>query len=80
VILVTGGAGFVGLNVVEQLSARGDAVLVFDVAAPRISVPHELGDIADAAAVDRLFARHRPQAVIHMASRGASRRSTCSAR
>jgi UDP-glucuronate 4-epimerase len=68
VILVTGGAGFVGLNVVEQLVARGDAVLVFDVAAPRISVPHELGDIADASAVERLFAKHRPQAVIHLAA------------
>jgi nucleoside-diphosphate-sugar epimerase len=68
VILVTGGAGFVGMNVVEQLSARGDAVLVFDVAIPRLDVPHELGDIADAGAVNRLFAKHRPQAVIHMAA------------
>ena len=41
-IVVTGGAGFVGLNVVEQLVARGDAVLVFDVAAPRLDVPNEL--------------------------------------
>lgn len=67
-ILVTGGAGFVGLNIVEQLLGRGDAVLVFDVAAPRISAPYELGDVADAGAVDRLFAKHRPQLVIHMAA------------
>ena len=67
-ILVTGGAGFVGLNVVEQLVARGDAVLVFDAAAPRLNVPYERGDVADAAAVDRLFAKQRPQAVIHLAA------------
>ncbi len=33
-ILVTGGAGFVGLNVAEQLLARGDGVLLFDVKPP----------------------------------------------
>jgi len=68
VIVVTGGAGFVGLNVVEQLVARGDAVLVFDVAAPRLDVPYELGDVADAGVVERLFAKHRPQALVHMAA------------
>jgi len=68
VIVVTGGAGFVGLNVVEQLVARGDAVLVFDVAAPRLDVPYELGDVADAGVIERLFAKRRPQALIHMAA------------
>jgi len=68
VIVVTGGAGFVGLNVVEQLVARSDAVLVFDVAAPRLDVPYELGDVADAGVVERLFAKHRPQALVHMAA------------
>ncbi len=67
-IVVTGGAGFVGLNVVEQLVARGDAVLVFDVAAPRLGVPSELGDVADAGGVERFFARHRPHTVIHLAA------------
>ena len=56
VILVTGGAGFVGLNVVEQLRARGDAVLVYDLGAPRIGVAHELGDVMDAQALERAFA------------------------
>ena len=67
-IVVTGGAGFVGLNVVEQLIARGERVMVFDVAPPRLEVPYELGDIADANAVERLLAQHRPDAVIHMAA------------
>jgi nucleoside-diphosphate-sugar epimerase len=43
-------------------------VLVFDVAAPRIDVPYELGDVADAGVVERLFAKHRPQALVHMAA------------
>ncbi len=33
-ILVTGGAGFVGLNVAEQLLARGDGVLIYDRSPP----------------------------------------------
>jgi nucleoside-diphosphate-sugar epimerase len=73
VILVTGGAGFVGLNVVEQLTARGDAVLVYDLGAPRIRVAHELGDVMDAQALERAFAQHRPTAVMHLAAITASR-------
>jgi len=34
-ILVTGGAGFVGLNVAEQLLARGDEVVIYDRSPPR---------------------------------------------
>ena len=33
-ILVTGGTGFVGLNVVEALLARGEEVVMFDRGAP----------------------------------------------
>ncbi|HYL87664.1 MAG TPA: NAD(P)-dependent oxidoreductase [Burkholderiales bacterium] len=44
-ILVTGGAGFVGLNVVEQLRARGDEVRVYDVERPALDVPFERGDV-----------------------------------
>ena len=33
-ILLTGGAGFVGLNVAEQLLARRDEVLILDLRAP----------------------------------------------
>jgi len=46
-ILVTGGAGFVGLNVVEQLRARGDEVRVYDLERPAIDVPFERGDVTE---------------------------------
>jgi len=44
-ILVTGGAGFVGLNVVEQLRARGEEVRVADLDKPAIDVPFERVDV-----------------------------------
>jgi nucleoside-diphosphate-sugar epimerase len=73
VILVTGGAGFVGLNVVEQLAARGEPVAVYDLSAPRIRVASELGDVTDTDALERTFAKHRPAAVIHLAAITAGR-------
>ena len=45
-ILVTGGAGFVGLNVVEQLRARGEEVRVADLDPPAIDVPFVRADVA----------------------------------
>ena len=33
-ILLTGGTGFVGLNVAEQLAARGEKVVLFDLSPP----------------------------------------------
>jgi nucleoside-diphosphate-sugar epimerase len=78
VILVTGGAGFVGLNVVEQLRARakgnaGDDVLVFDTRAPRVATAFEAGDVTDREALRRVFSRHDIRAVIHLAAITAGR-------
>ena len=67
-ILVTGGAGFVGLNFIEQLHARADRVAVYDVSPPMIEVPAEAGDVTDVEALERAFAKHRPEAVIHLAA------------
>lgn len=60
-IVVTGGAGFLGVHVVAQLRARG---------AQRIVVPrsHEC-DLTDAHATGKLFAEVRPNVVIHLAAR-----------
>lgn len=77
-VLVTGGTGFVGLNIVEALLARGDEVIVAsDAAFPAYArmvlerLPGRLtdvrADVADAAAVDALFAQQRPDAVVHAA-------------
>ena len=73
-ILVTGGAGYIGSVVTEQLIHAGQSAVVFDnlyqghreAVHPRAAFVH--GDLADAAAVDAVFAAHQPEAVMHFAS------------
>lgn len=74
-ILVTGGAGYIGSVVTEQLIEAGESVVVFD----NLSQGHRdavhpqaafvQGDLGDRAAVDGAFAEHRPDAVMHFAAR-----------
>lgn len=69
-ILVTGGAGFVGLHVVALLRARG---------VQRIIIPRSREvNLVDAQATGKLFDEVRPDVVIHLAARvggiGANRR------
>jgi GDP-L-fucose synthase len=60
-ILVTGGAGFLGSFVIEQLRARG---------AREIAVPRSAEyDLVDGAQVKRLLADTRPELIIHLAAR-----------
>ncbi len=73
-ILVTGGAGYVGSVCAEILITRGHAVFVFDNlsvgyrrAVPQSAVFFE-GDLADRQALDRLFAAHQIEAVMHFAA------------
>lgn len=71
-ILVTGGLGYIGSQMIATLLAGGHAVVVFDRAPPHPlqSVPDRIvvrGDLADAPALDALFAAHRFDAVMHFA-------------
>ena len=73
-ILVTGGAGYIGSVVVEELLRQGDQVTVFDNlyqghrAAVHPQADFVLGDLADMEALNGLFARQGFDAVMHFAS------------
>jgi nucleoside-diphosphate-sugar epimerase len=70
-ILLTGGAGFVGLNVAEQLLARGDEVLILDLRAPPAffsKAGFVEGDVANPVFVHEVFRKNRIARVIHMAA------------
>jgi nucleoside-diphosphate-sugar epimerase len=70
-ILLTGGAGFVGLNVAEQLLARGAEVLIFDLRPPPAAFSRAAfiqGDVTNRAALEKLFRRNAIEQVIHLSA------------
>ena len=90
-LLVTGAAGFIGFHTAQALLDRGDEVVgldnmngYYDVTLKEARLarlePHDhfsfvKGDIADQETVDKLFAEHQPQRVIHLAAQAGVRHS-----
>lgn len=76
--LVTGGAGFIGSNLVDALLARGDEVTVVDDLSTgrRVNLDSALGagadlvelDIRDGAALSDLARERRPERIFHLAA------------
>ena len=89
--LVTGAAGFIGFHTARALLDRGDEVIGLDNLSPYYDVNLKKArlaqleprnrfvfveaDLADHEAIDRLFAEHRPQRVIHLAAQAGVRHS-----
>lgn len=72
-VLVTGGAGYIGSHVCKSLVRQGYKVVNLD----NLSTGYralarwgtlEIGDLRDAAFLDAVMARHKPQAVVHLAA------------
>lgn len=70
-MIVTGGAGFIGSNLVESLVARGDDVHALDDLSKgsrgNVTAPAEL-HVADIREPDAVFESVRPEAVFHLAA------------
>ncbi len=79
-LLVTGGAGFIGSAVVRLAIGRGHEVVNLDALTYAACLENvasvagsnlysfEHADIRDRAALDRIFAAHKPDAVMHLAA------------
>jgi dTDP-glucose 4,6-dehydratase len=79
-LLVTGGAGFIGSAVVRQAVAKGHQLVNLDALTYAANLENvasvsgsllynfEHADIRDRAALDRIFATHAPDAVMHLAA------------
>lgn len=74
-LLVTGGAGYIGSHTVKHLLARHEKIVVLDnlvfghrEALPLDRVTFIQGDMSDAELIDKLFAEHQPEAVLHFAA------------
>ncbi len=73
-ILVTGGAGYIGSHYVQYALEQGEQVVVLDnlayghkEAVPE-GVPFVDGDMGDAALLDKIFTEHSIDAVVHFAA------------
>lgn len=72
-IVVTGGAGVIGANVVQALSERGEEVVVLDLREDRtllgeVEVSFECGDISDKEFLVGVFRKWGVQKIMHLAA------------
>ena len=74
-VIVTGGAGYIGSHLVQELVSRGHKVSVIDNLSTgfKDNVPSSAefikGDLCDAEFVNETLSRVRPDAVVHLAGK-----------
>lgn len=71
-ILVTGGSGFIGTNLISYFIANGDNVLNIDIKSPRNQAHMnywEKVDILDEVGLQKSIKKFQPDVIIHMAAR-----------
>src|SRR3954469_23371812 len=71
--LVTGGAGYIGLHVVQAFKQRGEDVVVLDDLstgrADRVDVPLVRGGVGDGELLRRAMREHAVRGVVHLAAK-----------
>lgn len=71
-ILVTGGSGFIGTNLIEDLIEKGYDVLNIDIAKPKISIRQDIWRNVDITNSEELFQTikgYQPDYIVHLAAR-----------
>jgi len=71
-ILVTGGSGFIGTNVIDAFSAEGHTILNYSLHAPLKPEQNQYwrgGDILDPVATTKVFQEFQPAEILHLAAR-----------
>lgn len=71
-ILVTGGSGFIGTNLIDHLSSQGYGILNLDIKTPKVKKHHIFWkqiDICDYDAFNRAIIDFDPEYVIHLAAK-----------
>lgn len=71
-VFVTGGSGFIGINLVEELARRRDQICNFDLVSPRPLQQTDFwhhGDLLDAEGLCEGMSSFQPDAVFHLGAR-----------
>ena len=65
-VLVVGGAGYIGSHLVNDIKDEHDVVVMDNLSKGHkqaVAVPFELGDIRNKDDLERIFSKHKPDAV-----------------
>jgi nucleoside-diphosphate-sugar epimerase len=71
-ILITGGSGFIGTNLIDWLLRSGVTIVNVDIDPPKLQHQRELWrecDILDRLKLSEIFTSFKPEAVVHLAAR-----------